>query len=162
MESDGLIQRSSPPSNGDRKQRSHNKLSNWVLVVAVSLLAGALIVDIRLRLGVSRSNNDDDDDVSAKSTTTGGVIIAKEVVTDDTTSAKAVSSPPPRRRRRYHATQFVSFTINTLGGLAKHGECEGRSIDPDSNSCYLGNSDDIESDVNHRLSILEEVLSILR
>ncbi|KAL7530885.1 hypothetical protein ACHAXR_003730 [Thalassiosira sp. AJA248-18] len=67
------------------------------------------------------------------------------------------SSPPPR----YHATQFISFTINTLGGLAEHGECEGRSVDPDSNSCYLG-SDDIESDVNHRLAILEEVLGILR
>lgn len=29
----------------------------------------------------------------------------------------------------YKATQFISFTINTFGGLAAHGECDGRDVD---------------------------------
>ena len=55
----------------------------------------------------------------------------------------------------------LPLTLLGVGGLAEYGECEGRSVDPNSNSCYLGN-DDIEADVNHRLGILEEVLFTLR
>ncbi len=41
---------------------------------------------------------------------------------------------------RYTATQFISFTINTMGGSAEHGECEGLDVDPKSGLCYLGNN----------------------
>uniref|UniRef100_A0A8J9X1F2 Uncharacterized protein n=1 Tax=Phaeodactylum tricornutum TaxID=2850 RepID=A0A8J9X1F2_PHATR len=61
----------------------------------------------------------------------------------------------------YTATQFISFTINTLGGLQAHGECEGRHVDPDTNSCYLGNTKNISEDILHRVAIVERVLQRL-
>ena len=63
-----------------------------------------------------------------------------------------------KERPRYVATQFLSFTINTLGGLEEHGECQGRPVDPTTGSCYLGNSDNITDDMLHRLDIVTSVL----
>ena len=148
MESDSLLHRDgdTAPSKNDRT-KSQN-LSTWALVVAVTLLTVVLIADVRLRgavfdfrrtHGAATTDTSHDAAVSSPSTTT--------------TSS---SSTP-----RFQATQFVSFTINTLGGLAEYGECKGRNVDPKSNSCYLG-SDDIETDVDHRLAIVEEVLYTLR
>jgi hypothetical protein len=60
----------------------------------------------------------------------------------------------------YKATQFVSFTVNTMGGIAKHGECIGREVAADG-TCYLGSFDIVE-DVVHRASIVKGVLDILK
>jgi len=62
---------------------------------------------------------------------------------------------------RYTATQFISLTINTLGGLAKRGECDGRSVDPNSGTCYLG-SRNITQDVYRRAELLAAALRRLR
>jgi hypothetical protein len=62
---------------------------------------------------------------------------------------------------KYIATQFISFTINTLGGLAAHGECEGRNVDPNG-VCYLGDAQNITNDVQHRLQIVEKVLKLIK
>ena len=67
-----------------------------------------------------------------------------------------VASPAPR----YKATQFISFTINTLGGLDAHGECKGRSVD-ENGVCYLGNSN-ITKDFEHRHQIVMAVLAKLK
>lgn len=60
----------------------------------------------------------------------------------------------------YKATQFISFTINTMGGIAKHDECIGRDVAADG-TCYLG-SFDIEDDVVHRALIVKGVLDVLK
>ena len=60
----------------------------------------------------------------------------------------------------YKATQFISFTINTFGGLAAHGECDGRDVDEDG-MCYIGN-DDIKEDVYHRAMLVLEVLEAIK
>ena len=62
-----------------------------------------------------------------------------------------------QRTDRYTATQFISFTINTLGGSADDGECEGHDVDPISGLCYLG-SKNITEDVFHRYRIIQESL----
>lgn len=65
----------------------------------------------------------------------------------------------------YKSTQFISFTINTLGGRADHGECHGRPVDPDYEGaavCYLGNPNNLTEDLYHRLAIIEEALQVLR
>lgn len=61
----------------------------------------------------------------------------------------------------YSSTQFLSFSINTMGGRAAYGECEGRAVDSDG-YCYIGNDSDLEEDVMHRYAVLEEVLMALR
>jgi hypothetical protein len=66
------------------------------------------------------------------------------------------ASPAPR----YKATQFISFTINTLGGLDAHGECKDRSVD-ENGVCYLGNSN-ITEDMDHRYQIVMKVLDRLK
>jgi len=63
---------------------------------------------------------------------------------------------PPAATQPYIATQFISFTINTLGGLESHGECEGADVD-DNGVCYLGNRNSTE-DVLHRLELVKKVL----
>ena len=150
METDGLLLAvpGGAASGGGRSRGggsdggNNGGCSRWALIVAVCLLSAALAADVAVRIG-GASN--------------GAV---------DTSSASVAASvadtvPAASRKGKYHATQFISFTINTLGGLDEYGECEGRSVDPASGSCYLGD-DDIESDVNHRLAIFEEVLFILR
>lgn len=70
--------------------------------------------------------------------------------------SKEEKEPPPR----YKATQFISFTINTFGGLADHGECEGRPVD-DNGMCYLGSSN-ITEGIIHRAKIVAEALKKLK
>lgn len=144
-ETDGLL--SVPNGNGNddnNTQRCSNTssqtTSNWALVAVVSILVITLIVDISLR-------------ASASDTT--------ETHASTHTSLHSTTPLRPHSEGRYYATQFISFTINTLGGLAEHGECEGKNVDPRSNSCYLGNTN-IEKDVNHRLAIFGDVLHTLR
>jgi len=60
----------------------------------------------------------------------------------------------------YKATQFISFSINTMGGIAEHGECVGRDVAADG-TCYLG-SFDIAEDVDHRALIVGGVLEMLK
>lgn len=60
----------------------------------------------------------------------------------------------------YKATQFISFTINTMGGIDAHGECVGRDVAADG-TCYLG-SFDIPEDVYHRSLIVSKVLEGLK
>ncbi len=79
----------------------------------------------------------------------------------DTTTATEGSSSPSRDRK-YKATQFISFTINTLGGSADDGECEGRTVDPTTDLCYLGNPHNLSQDVHHRAGIVQEVLHKLK
>ena len=121
-------------------------LSTWVLIVAIAFLSSVMITDIRLRRVDGHDNISGSDSISTN-------VVESDGISDDADETST--------KRRYHATQFLSFTINTLGGLADKGECEGRNVDPKSNTCYLGD-DDVEQDMNHRLKILEEVLSILR
>lgn len=64
------------------------------------------------------------------------------------------------QQQRYKATQFISFTINTLGGLAEHGECEDRSVDGNG-VCYVGNYN-ITEDLEHRLLLVRGVLEKLK
>jgi hypothetical protein len=67
--------------------------------------------------------------------------------------------------RRYRATQFISFTINTMGGLASKGECVGRDIDNDYEGqavCYLGNRQNITEDLLHRFRIVQDALTIVK
>jgi hypothetical protein len=65
----------------------------------------------------------------------------------------------------YTGTQFISFTINTFGGFAEKGECKGKEIDytgGEGPTCYLGNSQNITEDFEHRLDLLIEVLDGLK
>lgn len=61
----------------------------------------------------------------------------------------------------YVGTQYISFTINTIGGVADKDECKGKPVDPNNGFCYLGNSD-IKEDIFHRLEIVGEVLSKIK
>jgi len=152
METDRLLPSRNEVSPGaentnTRGQRHYQIFSTWALVVAMFFLSAVLIADIHHRSAAEQ------EDIISPSTATD----ASPKAASSPSSTSTTSSSPPR----YHATQFISFTINTLGGLADYGECKGRSVDPESNSCYLGD-DDIETDINHRLAIIEEVLYILR
>ncbi|GKY93811.1 hypothetical protein MPSEU_000348300 [Mayamaea pseudoterrestris] len=64
-------------------------------------------------------------------------------------------------KRKYRATQFISFTINTMGGLAKYGECKHRHVDNNLGTCYLGDYN-ITNDVHQRVLILKQVLHRLK
>lgn len=81
---------------------------------------------------------------------------------DASASDSASSSPRFDTSNPYRATQFISYTINTMGGSGKDGECEGRGVDPETGYCYLGNVTDLTADAWHRLEILEQVLQQLR
>lgn len=65
-----------------------------------------------------------------------------------------------KRSSPYTATQFISFTINTMGGIAKHGECTGRDVAADG-TCYLG-SFDMAEDVERRALIVGGILEALK
>ncbi len=146
METDSLIRSKEGATSRDEKGSSVVQwcqiIATWAVVAAVVFLTVVLLADIRLR----------GHDVGTEST---GAATVK--VSDAVPSSSLPATPAPR----YHATQFLSFTINTLGGLAEYGECEDKNVDPSSGSCYLGD-DDIETDVHHRLAIFEDTLSILR
>ena len=137
-ERDSLLER---PTNGSS---SHNcqVVSNWALTFSALLL-------VITTLFTDRSLFASDPSSSIRSTP------------NSSNELTPPTSFGPHTNGRYYATQFVSFTINTLGGSASDGECEGRSIDPKEDACYLGN-DDLETDINHRLAIIEDVLTTLR
>jgi len=103
-----------------------------VLVVAVTILTNLVIDRYRNPIVVSSSHLLDD------------------------------AAPTSSRKSKYKATQFISFTINTLGGSADDGECDGRDVDPKTGLCYLGNTHDLSEDVHHRARIVEEVLHKLK
>ena len=63
---------------------------------------------------------------------------------------------------QYVATQFISFTINTMGGLQEHGECHHRTVDPNSGACYLGDVHNITHDIEHRLEIVQTILKRIK
>jgi hypothetical protein len=62
------------------------------------------------------------------------------------------------RLPRYTATQFINFNINTSGGLAAKGECEGLLVDGKTGLCYIGNQESVEEDLARRLRIIKIVL----
>ena len=99
-------------------------LSTWVLIVAITFLSLVMVIDICLR---RVDGHDDSSSGSIGSMPTN--VVESDISTDDADETSTT--------RRYHATQFLSFTINTLGGLADKGECEGRNVDPKSNTCIL-------------------------
>lgn len=78
---------------------------------------------------------------------------------DSLLDAAALSNDDEDDAPRYVATQFISFTINTIGGIADKDECEGRPVDPNNGFCYLGNSNNITEDTYHRMAIVEAVLA---
>jgi len=63
---------------------------------------------------------------------------------------------------KYINTQFISFTINTIGGIADKGECKGQPVDPNNGFCYLGNRKNITEDISHRLEIVDQVLQRIK
>ena len=79
------------------------------------------------------------------------------------TTTTATGSTSATTSVEYIATQFISFTINTIGGIAAKGECDNppRPVDPRNGFCYLGhveNDDNVTQDIFHRLALVEEVL----
>jgi len=92
-------------------------------------------------------------------------VAALAVVTNRSPSVATATATTPKRlvnNSKYKATQFISFTIDTLGGSADHGECVGRDIDPKTGLCYLGNAHNLSEDVHHRARIVQEVLLKLK
>lgn len=71
-----------------------------------------------------------------------------------------VKSHLKMKKSKYKATQFISFSINTMGGIAEHGECVGRDV-ADDGTCYLG-SFDIAKDVEQRALLVAGVLDLLK
>ena len=83
-----------------------------------------------------------------------------KVTTTDTTDTTIASSSS----FEYVATQFISFTINTMGGLQEHGECDEDSttIDPITGVCYLGDAHNITHDIEHRLEIVKTIVKRIK
>lgn len=69
---------------------------------------------------------------------------------------------PKSTSGKYIATQFISFTINTMGGLAEEGECDGLVVDESTGSCYLGNAKNMTADLYHRIQIVAKVIQALQ
>lgn len=80
----------------------------------------------------------------------------------DSSSSSDDPSSSSSRSSRYTATQFISFSINTMGGVAEKGECEGLVVDAASGTCYLGNPHNMTHDIEHRVGIVENVLQAIR
>jgi hypothetical protein len=137
-ESDTLLRSS---SNGSRIQRR----PPWVLWTIWIILVLGIIAVIAVCVFLEYT------DKSAPSTP------ATYTRSDATTA-----DPIEENSRRYTATQFISFTINTLGGLDAHGECGHQPVDPDTGVCYLGNTKNLTADVHHRMQIVQEVLKRLK
>jgi len=142
-ERDGLLARPQDAPSSPTPLWNFQSISNWALTCVVSLLIVALILDPRISPTVTSQPSVDESSASAA------------------TTESSHTSFSPHTEGRYNATQFISFTINTLGGSASNGECEGRLVDPKEDACYLGN-EDVEKDVNHRLAIIADVLRTLR
>jgi hypothetical protein len=75
----------------------------------------------------------------------------------------------PSPDHQYTATQFISFTINTFGGLDAKHECDDEDFhhdisndaDDEVRGCYLGNVHNLTEDVEHRFQLLLKVLDTL-
>ncbi|KAL3805874.1 hypothetical protein HJC23_007835 [Cyclotella cryptica] len=141
-ERDGLLTRPQDTLSSPTPGWNCQTISNWALTCVVSLLVLVLIIDPRISPFGSSQPSVDESSASAA------------------TTESPHTSFSPHTEGRYYATQFISFTINTSGGSASDGECEGRLVDPKEDACYLGN-EDVEKDVNHRLAILADVLRTL-
>ena len=75
-----------------------------------------------------------------------------------TPALRPLPDHPAAKKPKYTATQFISFTISTFGGLQSNGECEGRDVEVETGTCYLGNKENLTEDIEHRLKLLYEVL----
>jgi len=146
------------------RRRSSITVSRWLLLFSALLLASCLVVAVVVpvvlrhfhhpRLPRDRPSSGND---------------------DGNGEARFDDDDRKKKRDRYGATQFISFTINTLGGSASDGECDvtsgiGRggadpaAVDPDGDAgrtCYLGSPNATE-DVRRRLAILERALARLK
>ena len=78
--------------------------------------------------------------------------------TSSTPALRPLPDHPVAKKPKYTTTQFISFTISTLGGLQNYGECEGRDVEVETGTCYLGKNQNLTEDVEHRLKLLYEVL----
>ena len=85
-------------------QLCRQTLATWALAVALTILAVVLLVDIPLRA----MHRNDHVAASTPAATDSSTVIA----TSQVSASSVISSPS----QRYHGTQFISFTINTLGG----------------------------------------------
>jgi hypothetical protein len=75
-----------------------------------------------------------------------------------TPALRPLPNHPAAKKPKYTATQFVSFTISTFGGFQNKGECEGKDVEEETGTCYLGNKQNLTEDVEHRLKLLYAVL----
>jgi hypothetical protein len=75
-----------------------------------------------------------------------------------TPALRPLPNHPAAEKPKYTATQFISFTISTFGGFQNYGECEGKDVEEETGTCYLGNKQNLTEDVEHRLKLLYEVL----
>lgn len=150
--------------SGSSSTNSRSELSWWKY--AATFLAGIALTLLMVRFIPTSP-------VFAPATQNGGGPSRSIPLSDDTSPKESVTMTVEEKMsgkdvfeinddRRYKATQFISFTINTLGGNAKHGECNDRKVDPDTDLCYLGNKSNITEDIFHRLHIVEDVLNRLR
>jgi hypothetical protein len=131
-------------SNGGSGSRRRPAWMLWIIFVSVLLVAVIAVY-------VLVDYDDDDDELASEES-------ASTYTRSDTNTVL----PSEDNSRRYTATQFISFTINTLGGLDSHGECAHQPVDPDTGVCYLGNKKNLTADVHHRMQIVEEVLERLK
>mmetsp|Transcript_2656 Transcript_2656/g.4542 ORF Transcript_2656/g.4542 Transcript_2656/m.4542 type:complete len:376 (+) Transcript_2656:162-1289(+) len=155
-ETDGLLSVPNGNTSSAKENRDHqghkclctNKqtASNWILIAVVTILSIVLVFDISLHYATSRAAGIDESSSS-------------EGITTSLRTSPATFDP--HTTGRYYATQYLSFTINTLGGSASHGECKGKTVDNKTDLCYLGNPN-IHKDVFHRLAIFEDILKTLR
>jgi hypothetical protein len=140
-ESNALLPSSGNGSSGSRRRPAWGML--WKILVLV-LVAGVIAVYVLV-------DYDNDDELAHEES-------ASTYTRSDTNTVL----PSEDNSRRYTATQFISFTINTLGGLDSHGECAHQPVDPDTGVCYLGNKKNLTADVHHRMQIVEEILERLK
>jgi hypothetical protein len=140
-ESNALLPSSRNGSSGSRRRPAWGML--WKILVLV-LVAGVIAVYVLV-------DYDNDDELAHEES-------ASTYTRSDTNTVL----PSEDNSRRYTATQFISFTINTLGGLDSHGECAHQPVDPDTGVCYLGNKKNLTADVHHRMQIVEEILERLK
>jgi hypothetical protein len=139
------------PSNNNGSSGSRRRPA-WILwtLLVVALVAIGVFVEYYKLSGNSRQDDNDDNDESASSSSAPASTTRSDATTATDTS------------RGYTATQFISFTINTLGGLDAHGECGHQPVDPNTGVCYLGNQKNLTADVHHRMKIVEDVLQRLK
>ena len=146
-ETDALLGAQNPDGGNGSRQVAQNRSGGptWLQALITILLAGVLIVAVTISttLVIDRHRSS-----TAESSS-------------DALAVNGASKESPRKSK-YKATQFISFTINTLGGSSADGECDGRKVDPKTGLCYLGNTRDLSEDVHHRARIVEEVLHKLK